>query len=418
MFTGGVLRSTFAPMQNEQVKPNFEFIALMASLMSIVALAIDALLPAIAEIGISINSLDPTDNQLLIVMIFLGLGFGQLFFGPLSDSQGRKPVVYIGFVIFALASILCVLAPSLEWMVVGRILQGIGLSAPRTISISIIRDTYTGDYMARIMSFVTAFFILVPVVAPAIGKAIMETMGWEAIFYMQLFFALVVGIWFWKRQVETLKPEYTVPFSISVFVKGTKEIFKYRETVACTMVSGLITGAFLVYLSSAQHVFEDQYHLKDSFPYIFAGLAISIGLSTFLNGTLVVRFGMRKLALYALVLFTAVALVYALLFFGKPNPSLPILLLFLSSLFFCLGFVWGNMRSITMQPIGHIAGIGAAITGFISTILSIPISLYVGSFVQDSVWPLFVGLGTCGFLSVVLFLLFRTKPVQVRRTII
>jgi DHA1 family bicyclomycin/chloramphenicol resistance-like MFS transporter len=397
-------------MQNEQVKPNFEFIALMASLMSIVALAIDALLPAIAEIGVSINSLDPTDNQLLIVMIFLGLGFGQLFFGPLSDSYGRKPVVYIGFTLFAAASILCVLAPSLEWMVVGRILQGIGLSAPRTISISIIRDTYTGDYMAKIMSFVTAFFILVPVVAPAFGKIILETMGWEAIFYMQLFFALVVGIWFWKRQSETLKEEYKVPFSISIFIRGTKEIFKHKETVACTMVSGFITGSFLVYLSSAQHVFEGQYDLKDSFPYIFAGLAISIGFSTFLNGTLVLRFGMRKLALYALLLFTLVAATYVVLFFGKANPSLPILLFFLASLFFCLGFVWGNMRSIAMQPIGHIAGIGAAITGFISTILSIPISLYVGSFVIDTVWPLFVGLATCGFLSVTLFVLFRSKP--------
>lgn len=402
-------------MQNEQVKPNFEFIALMASLMSIVALSIDALLPAIADIGISINSLDPTDNQLLIVMIFLGLGFGQLFFGPLSDSYGRKPVVYIGFTLFALASILCVLAPSLEWMVVGRILQGIGLSAPRTVSISIIRDTYTGDYMAKIMSFVTAFFILVPVVAPAFGKIILETMGWEAIFYMQLFFALVVGIWFWKRQIETLKPEYKVPFSMAIFVRGTKEIFKYKETVACTIVSGFITGSFLVYLSSAQHVFEGQYDLKDSFPYIFAGLAISIGFSTFLNGTLVLRFGMRKLALYALFFFTAVALTYAVLFFGKPNPSLPVLLIFLASLFFCLGFVWGNMRSIAMQPIGHIAGIGAAITGFISTILSIPISLFVGSFVLDTVWPLFVGLGTCGFLSLTIFLLFKSKSIPVTR---
>ncbi|NNK75799.1 MAG: MFS transporter, partial [Maribacter sp.] len=159
-------------MQKENVKPNFEFIALMASLMSIVALAIDALLPAIAKIGISINSLDATDNQLLITMIFLGLGLGQLFFGPLSDCYGRKPIVYAGFVVFTVASIICVLASSLELMIIGRILQGIGLSAPRTISISIIRDTYKGDYMAKVMSFVTAFFILIPVVAPAIGKAI------------------------------------------------------------------------------------------------------------------------------------------------------------------------------------------------------------------------------------------------------
>ncbi len=183
------------------------------------------------------------------------------------------------------------------------------------------------------------------------------------------------------------------------------------------MISGFITGSFLVYLSSAQHVFEDQYNLKDSFPFIFAGLAVSIGLSTFLNGTLVLRFGMRKLALYALVLFTAIALAYAVLFFGKPNPSLVTLLLFLASLFFCLGFVWGNMRSIAMQPIGHIAGIGAAITGFISTLLSIPISLYVGGFVQETVWPLFVGLGICGLLSTILFLLFRIKTLQVKRLV-
>jgi len=112
-------------MQNEQVKPNFEFIALMASLMSVVALSIDALLPALANIGISINSLNPTDNQLLITMIFLGLGIGQLFFGPLSDNIGRKPVVYIGFALFTIASLVCIWAPNLEWMVIGRIFQGI-----------------------------------------------------------------------------------------------------------------------------------------------------------------------------------------------------------------------------------------------------------------------------------------------------
>lgn len=401
-------------MQNKQVKPNFEFVALMASLMSIVALAIDAILPAMAEIGIAINSLDPTQNQLLVTMIFLGLGVGQLFFGPLSDSLGRKPIVYFGFTIFLGASIVCLLAPNLEMMLIGRVLQGVGLSAPRTISISIIRDTYRGDYMAKIMSFVTAFFILVPVVAPAIGKGIMDVMGWEGIFYMQAFFALVVGIWFWKRQEETLNPAFQVPFSFKVFVKGTKEIFKYKETVSCTLISGLITGAFLVYLSSAQHVFEELYGLTETFPYIFAGLAFSVGFSTLMNGALVLRFGMRNLSFLALLAFTAIALVYSLIFWNTRDPSLAILLIFLSLLFLCLGFIWGNMRSIAMEPIGHIAGIGAAITGFISTILSIPISIFVGSFIQDSVWALFAGLGVCGFLSILLFLAFKTRPLFAR----
>ena len=326
-------------MQKLNQKPNFEFVAMMAALMSIVALAIDAILPAISNIGVAIDSTDPTDNQLLVTMIFLGLVVGQLFFGPISDSFGRKPVVYIGFIIFLLASIICLYAPSLEIMVIGRILQGIGLSAPRTISISIIRDTYEGDYMAKVMSFVVAFFILVPVVAPAIGKLILDAAGWQAIFYVQMFFVLVVAVWFWKRQKETLHPEYKIPFTRHVFVDGVKEFVKYRETVAFTLTSGLVTGAFLVYLSSAQHIFEDQYALKEIFPYIFAGLAVSIGLSTFLNGTLVMHFGMRRLSLMATIVFCVVALTYSIVFLNTPNPSIYVLVGFLSIQFFCLIYV-------------------------------------------------------------------------------
>nr|WP_299069543.1 multidrug effflux MFS transporter [uncultured Allomuricauda sp.] len=396
-------------MQQDTQKPNFEFIALMAALMSIVALAIDAILPAISNIGVSIKSLDPIDNQLLITMIFLGLGVGQLFFGPLSDSYGRKPMVYLGFVLFGVASIICLFAPSLELMILGRILQGIGLSAPRTLAISIIRDTYKGDYMARVMSFVVAFFILVPVVAPAIGKIILDSFGWKAIFYSQLFFGFIVCIWFWKRQAETLHPEYKIPFSGSVFVNGVKEFVKYKETIVYTLMSGLVTGAFLVYLSAAQHVFENQYGLKEAFPYIFAGLAISIGLSTLLNGTLVMRFGMRKLSLLALLAFCSIAILYTFLFWNSPNPSVLVLVVFLSAQFFCLGFMWGNFRSIAMEPIGHIAGIGAAINGFVSTLLAIPIATFIGDFVEDSVWPLFAGLAVCGLFSLAIVALVK-KP--------
>lgn len=390
-------------MQKESQKPSFEFMALMAALMSIVALSIDTLLPAIPNIGQTINSLDPTQNQKLITMIFLGLGVGQLFFGPLSDSYGRKLVVYLGMAVFGIASFICLWAPSLEWMIVGRILQGIGLSVARSIAISIIRDTYNGNLMARVMSFVTAFFILVPVIAPSLGKIILDIANWQAIFYVQLICTLIVGLWFWKRQPETLRPEYKIPFSSTVFVDGLKEFMRYRETVAFTLASGFITGAFLVYLSASQHIFEDLYGLKDSFPYIFAGLSISIGLSTFSNGTLVLRYGMWKLSYMALLVFCLVALLFVFLFWGTGNPNVIILIVFLSLQFFCLGFMWGNFRSIAMQPIGHIAGIGAAINGFISTVISIPIATFIGSFVEDTVLPLFMGLAVCGIISVVIF---------------
>ncbi|MEM9869506.1 MAG: MFS transporter, partial [Bacteroidota bacterium] len=232
---------------------------------------------------------------------------------------------------------------------------------------------------------------------------ILDIANWQAIFYVQLICTLIVGLWFWKRQPETLRPEYKIPFSSTVFVDGLKEFMRYRETVAFTLASGFITGAFLVYLSASQHIFEDLYGLKDSFPYIFAGLSISIGLSTFSNGTLVLRYGMWKLSYMALLVFCLVALLFVFLFWGTGNPNVIILIVFLSLQFFCLGFMWGNFRSIAMQPIGHIAGIGAAINGFISTVISIPIATFIGSFVEDTVLPLFMGLAVCGIISVVIF---------------
>ena len=396
-------------MQKQTVKPNFEFVALMAALMSITALTIDAILPALSYIGISVHSLSSTENQQLITMIFLGLGVGQLFFGPLSDSYGRKPMVYVGFLIFFLASLVCIFATSMLWMIFGRILQGIGLSAARTISISMIRDTYEGDYMAKVMSFVTAFFILIPVIAPALGKMVLDLWSWQAIFYMQILCSLLVVLWFWRRQPETLKSRYKIPFSKHSFIAGFLALIQFKKTLAFTIITGLITGSFLVYLSAAQQVFEEQYAMANEFPYIFAGLAISIGLATFLNGTLVLRLGMRKLAFSALCVFFSTSFLYVLLFWNTANPRVSVLVLFLSVQFFSLGFLFGNLRSLAMEPIGHIAGIGAAITGFVSTIIAIPIASFVGSFVNHTVLPLFAGLAVCGFISLWIFILIKRK---------
>ena len=211
-----------------------EFIALMASLMSIVAMSIDALLPALESIGISIGIQDTTDNQLLVTMIFLGLGFGQLIFGPISDSLGRKPVIYMGFSLFVIASFICVTATNLESMIAGRILQGIGLAAPRTISIAMVRDSFSGDYMAKIMSFIVVIFILVPVVAPAIGKLILDAYGWKAIFNSQLLIGVLIMIWLWKRQPETLAIEKRTKFRLSLFLDGSKEFLKHKQAVVFT----------------------------------------------------------------------------------------------------------------------------------------------------------------------------------------
>ena len=383
-------------------KSEFEFIVIMAALMSLVSLAIDALLPAMTNIGDTIGITDATNNQLLITMIFLGLGFGQLISGPLSDSYGRKPIIYIGFIVFAFASLICVFSTSLEMMIVGRIAQGIGLSAPRTISIAMIRDRFSGNYMAKVMSFVVAIFILVPVVAPALGKIMLDLYGWQSIFYSQLLFGLAVMLWLWKRQPETLKKENKRDFKLSLLIAGLKEFIKHKNAVIFTFFSGCITGSFMVYLSASQLIFEQQYNLKDEFPFIFAGIAFFIGIATFLNGTFVVRLGMFKLVSIFTIIFTLIPFVYIFLYSGETNPSIYVLVTFFGLQFFAIAFLFGNTRALAMEPIGHIAGIGAAINGFVSTIMAVPIATLIGSFINTTALPLFIGFFVCGVIALLL----------------
>ncbi len=387
--------------------PQFEFIALMAAMMSLAALSIDAILPGLPEIGQTIHSIENNDLRLIIIMIFLGLGFGQLVLGTLSDSFGRKRIVYAGIIIFLLASFICISAESLELMLVGRVLQGVGLSAPRSVSTSIIRDLYSGDYMARIMSFITVIFILVPMVAPILGQFVLNHYSWQAVFYFQMLFGIILFVWFAVRQVETLPEQKRIKLTRHIFADGVREFFKFKDSIVFTLISGLMTGAFMVYLSSSQHVFQDQYGLVDEFVFIFAGIAFFMGVSTFINGTFVVRFGMKKLATTAMYAFTGTSLLYILLFFSSDNPSVYILLIFICLQFLTLGFIFGNVRALTMQPLGHIAGIGASLSGFISTILGVPIAIFISQFLTDTALPLFLGFFSCGLISLILIRLLK-----------
>lgn len=395
------------PKSTPTASSQFQFIALVAALMSVAALAIDALLPALDVIGLAIGIEDSSNNRLLVIMIFLGLGIGPLIFGPLSDSLGRKPIVYMGFALFISASFICVYATSLEMMILGRILQGIGLAAPRTISIAIIRDMYSGDYMARIMSFVTVVFILIPVIAPLLGKYVLEYYNWQGIFYIQVLISIIVSFWFWRKQPETLAVKDRISPSFQIFKNGFKEVVKQKKTMGYTLITGFISGSFFVYLSSSQQIFENQYQLKDEFPFIFAGLAISIGTAIFLNGTLVLRYGTEKLVRYSLLGFFGISLLYSIFFFSGTNPPVAVIIVFFVLLFFMLGFLFGNLRALAMEPVGHIAGIAAAITGFISTTMAVPLSIYIGSFVTATALPLFVGFAICSFCSLLLLLFLK-----------
>ena len=401
-------------MKKNKFRNELEFIALMAFLMSNVALSIDAILPGLTAIGYTLNNSEESSLQLLITMIFLGLGIGELFFGTLSDSFGRKPVIYAGMGVFILASVICVTASGLEVMLLGRFLQGFGLSTARTVSISMIRDTFSGEKMARVMSFISAIFILVPMIAPILGQTILAISNWQSIFYFQLIFATVTLVWFYFRQEETLPQVNRIQFSNTSIVDGIVEYVRFKETVMYTIISGLIEGAFILYLSTSKQIFQDQYGLSKEFPFIFAAISFVLGIATFLNGSLVTRFGMRKLTSWSLYLYTSTSAAYLFIFSSSVNPGLSYLLFFLFLQFFYLGFIFGNLGALAMQPVGHIAGVGAAVFSFTSMVLAVPLAMVAGIFVIDSVKPLFVIFFFSGGLSLILMKLITRKDTSKR----
>ena len=271
-----------------------EFIALMAFAMSLVALSIDAMLPAFPEMTRDLQLATVNDVQPVISMLFIGLALGQLFYGPLSDTTGRKPAMYIGFALFIVGSLLSMLAANFTLMLLGRFLQGVGAAGPRTVALALIRDRYHGSSMARVMSFIMTVFILVPIFAPALGQGILFLAGWRAIYGVFVLLAGITLVWLAIRQPETLARENRRPFTLRDIRAGFRDVLSNRVAMAYTLVTGFVSGAFFGYLNICQQIFQVQYGLGAKFPLYFALLAFAVGLASLLNSGMVMRFGMQR----------------------------------------------------------------------------------------------------------------------------
>ncbi|OUC09204.1 MFS transporter [Litorilinea aerophila] len=384
-------------------RPSFaEFVALVSMMMALTALSIDAMLPALPHIAGDFQVSNPNDRQLVVSVIFLGLGVGQLFFGPLSDSVGRKPALYAGFGLYMVGALMALLAPGFSVLLVGRLLQGIGASSSRAVTLALVRDQYSGRAMARVMSFVMTVFIFVPMIAPTLGQAVLLFAGWRSIFALFILLSLILLVWLALRQPETLPQERRAAFTVRRIGAAIREVVRNRVALGYTVTSGLVSGAFIGYLNSAQQIFQEQYALGELFILIFAVVASAVGLASFLNARLVMRYGMRLLvnvSLLAIVILAGLALVLAFLQDGW--LPLPLFLAYLMLSFFCIGILFGNMNALAMEPLGHIAGIGAAVVGALSTLLSVVLGTFIGQSYNGTVLPLVLGLGVLAALSLV-----------------
>jgi DHA1 family bicyclomycin/chloramphenicol resistance-like MFS transporter len=377
-----------------------EFVALTALMMSLVAMAIDAMLPALAQIGNDLGAGHANQAQLVISALFLGMAAGQVIYGPLSDSIGRKPAIYAGLALFVVGSALSVAANSFPMMVLGRILQGFGAAGPRIVVVALVRDEYAGAAMARIMSLVLTTFILVPAVAPAIGQVILLVAHWRAIFVMFLVLGLAALIWFALRQPETLPLDRRVRFSIARIALGVRETCANRVALGYTVAAGLIFGAFLGYITSSAQIFLDQYGVGRLFPLYFGGLALAIGAATYANSRLVVRYGMQRLSALAVGLIGGgSATFFVIAWAAGGDPPLWSLIPYLALAFFCFGLVFGNFNALAMEPLGHIAGVASAVVGTITSIMSLTLGTLIGQSYDGTVLPLIAGFAVLGLGS-------------------
>lgn len=372
-------------------------------MMSIVALSIDAVLPALAAIGHSMGANSSNDNQLIVGVLFIGMAFGQLLFGPLSDSIGRRRSMVIGYLIFFIGTLQSLLANDFDTMLLGRFLQGFGIAAPKVLTTAIVRDIHSGRAMAKVMSFVMVIFILVPMLAPMFGQILLAIAGWQSIFIVIAFIGLISLVWYLFRQGETLAPEDRADFTISRTMHALATIFSNPVALGYTVAMGVIGGPFIFYLSSAQQLFQKTYALDQWFPLYFAGLSFAFGVSSFINGKQVMQLGMHRIVRFALSSLTLTSFLFIFVaWWFNGLPELWITTVYMLMVFICIGLLFGNLNALAMEPLGHIAGIGAAFVGAFSTFISTLLAIVIGQQFNETVHPLVISFFFAGLLSLVL----------------
>ncbi|NNC72552.1 MAG: multidrug effflux MFS transporter [Sphingomonadaceae bacterium] len=387
------------------VRPGFyEFIALIASLMALTALTIDAMIPALPPIGEALSVSDDNDRQLVIGVMLVGFGFAQLIHGPLSDRFGRRPLLVGGLLIYVTGSILAALAPSFELLLAGRFLQGVAVAATRVLAVSIVRDLYVGRRMAQIMSMAMMVFMVVPVMAPLIGQIILSVADWRWIFWMFAATGLALGTWARLRLPETLAPENRRPLTFARIGGGWRRTLTERKSLGYTLAGGMLSGALFGFINSIQQIVYDTFERPNMLVATFAVIAGTMSLAALINSRIVLRLGTRKVSHSALFVFIGFAAAASLVAYGG-NSSLWLFIALLTGSMGAFGLCGANFSAMAMEDMGAIAGTASSVQGAITVVMGAVIGGTIGQFYDGTTVPISLGFLVCGLVSLGIVLL-------------
>jgi len=406
---------TTAPSPRARPGPELgfkEFVALMAALMGANAMSIDIMLPALPAIGDAVGIPTENDRQWIITGYMLGFGAGQIFYGPMSDRFGRKPILFIGLAVYTLFGVLATFAGTFDALMIARVGQGLGAAATRVLAVSIVRDRFAGRQMARVMSLVFIVFLAVPVIAPTVGQGILFIAPWRWIFGILAAFGAFLFIWSVLRLPETLHPQDVRPLSLPAIAGAFRETLTTRAAVGYMLATTFTFGALLGFINSAQQVFETTFHARLLFPLVFAGTAVSLAVASLVNSRIVERIGMRVVSHAALFGYIFFALVHAAVAWAGLETIWTFALL-QSGMMFCFGLMGSNFGALAMEPMGHLAGTASSVQGFCSTIGAALVGFVIGQQFDGTTVPLTFGFLLCGLAA--LLVVFITEKGRILR---
>jgi MFS transporter, DHA1 family, multidrug resistance protein len=380
-------------------QPSFaEFVAMMAASMALQAVAIDAMLPALGEIGRDFAVSNANQLQWIITAFMMGMGSGQLICGPLSDRFGRKPVLLTGLVLYVVLSLLAMLATSLAVLLTTRVIQGFVVAAASVVARSIVRDKFSGSTMARVSSTIFIVFLIVPMVAPALGQLLLLFVSWRGIFAFFAVCGLLVSVWIFTRLPETLRRENRQPLTAAHLAQAAWFVVSQPASILYTVASTVLFGSLLAYVSTVPQIFAGAFHRPGLMAITFAFCAAAMGAASYLNTRIVERVGMHRIAHWALTTFVVISGSHALIAYFL-NEGVITFTLLQAATMACFGLSVANCNAIAMQPMGKIAGSAASVQGVISTVGGAAIAAIIGQQWSGSVFFLPAGAFICGLVA-------------------
>jgi len=384
-----------------------ETTALLAGLMALNAFAIDAMIPALPAIGEALAVAQENQRQLVVVAYMFGFGATQLIWGPLADRFGRKPILAVGIGLYAAFALLCAIAGSFELLIAGRFLQGAAAAVTRVLVIAMVRDLFKGEAMARVMSLVFMVFMVVPVLAPSIGQAVLLVAPWRAIFVVLAAYGLAMLAWSWLRLPETLHPEYRRSLAWRDIGAAAWATIKEPQSRGYTLALTVTFGALTAYIASVQQIVFDAFDAPGAIGLVFAAVAAPMALASWGNSKFVGRFGLRRVGHGGAVAFALVTAVHALIG-ATGGETLPLFIILQGLAMACFAFTSSNVGTLAMEHMGPIAGTASSVQGVVGTIGGATIGLLIGQAFDGTAQPFLWGMAGCASLSLIIILL--TEP--------